>query len=273
MTGTLAQFVTLTTYGNDYIRNGNIPANFDTANTAFDFCNTVDFREVRKKYFFSKPKEEVLFDCPTKWFKFLKNNGCQKLRLYYSSSDDQTMAPDYKLAGMVGGGGTWFIEAVYDTYSNAWASRWEVTDSDSPERKIWSVNYGLVAEKLSVMDLQIDNQIVKEKLHRTLTEIAGFAKQQNLGNWQELFDRAKSILETDIPEKDYYHQDLIPGANYTLISKQLLFAASNAWVFGGMGSWNDLGFDNKEDDQSYEKLSAQLYSNINEAILAAVNSY
>jgi predicted butyrate kinase (DUF1464 family) len=58
-----------------------------------------------------------------------------------------------------------------------------------------------------------------------------------------------------------------------LTAKQLLFSAGNAWVFGGMGSWNDLGFDNKEDNETYDRLSEQLYSNINEAIIASTNTY
>ena len=35
-------------------------------------------------------------------------------------------------------------------------------------------------------------------------------------------------------------------------------ACEAAWVFGGMGSWNDLGFQG-EDQQTYERLSHRLF--------------
>jgi len=122
-------------------------------------------------------------------------------------------------------------------------------------------------------NLQIDNQKIKEKLRQTLTEIAEFAFKQDLKSWGEQFDKAKLTLDSLTPESGYYHTDLIPADKYSLTAKQIIFSAGSAWVFGGMGSWNDLGFDNKEDKETYDRLSEQLYSNINEAIIAGTNTY
>jgi hypothetical protein len=58
-----------------------------------------------------------------------------------------------------------------------------------------------------------------------------------------------------------------------LTSKQIIFSAGSAWVFGGMGSWNDLGFDSKEDNKTCERLSERFYSNINKAIIVGANTY
>ncbi|MGK4569044.1 hypothetical protein [Flavobacterium sp. 3HN19-14] len=273
MTGILAQLVALTTYGNDYLKNGDNAAKLGFENSVFQFCNSVDFRVFRKKFFWSKPQEEILVSNPAKWFEFLKHNGCKHLRLFFEYSKDEKIATDHKLAGMVGGGGTWLIEAVYETYSNFWANRWEVTTRDSPENKIWTVNYGMIFEKAETINLQPENLSVKEKFNDTLTEIAAFANAHQLKNWADLFERAKLVLSSDKPEENYYHDDFVPLQNYPLLSQQLLFAAGTAWVFGGMGSWNDIGFSNEEDDALYESLSAQLYANINEAIIAAVNAY
>jgi len=273
MTGILAQVIALTTYGNDYLINGKIPAKFDFENTTFQFCNKVDFREFKKPIFSSELKEKVVAQNPTEWFKYLKDDGCKHLRLYFESSKDQSLAKDHKLAGMVGGGGVWLIETIYDNYSNYWRNRWEVTDKNAIDRKIWSVSYGMIAKKQYTSNLQIDNQSVREKLKQTLTEIADFAFKQNLQNWGELFEEAKATLDSASPEKNYYHKDLIPLENYSLTAKQILFSAGSAWVFGGMGSWNDLGFEKKEDNDTYDRLSEQLYSKINEAIIAGTNTY
>jgi predicted butyrate kinase (DUF1464 family) len=57
------------------------------------------------------------------------------------------------------------------------------------------------------------------------------------------------------------------------MARQLVFSAGSAWVFGGMGSWNDVVFDKDEDNETYERLSEQLYTRINEAIIAGTTSY
>lgn len=112
MTGTLAQIIALTAFGNDFLKNGTIPTDFNTANTTFQFCNKVDFREFKKLFFFLKPKETVIASTPTEWFQYLKSDGCKHLRLYFEYSKDQSFAKDQKLAGLVGGGGSWLIEAI-----------------------------------------------------------------------------------------------------------------------------------------------------------------
>jgi hypothetical protein len=272
MTGILAQIIALTAYGNDFLKNGKVLTDFNSTNTTFQFCNKIDFREFKKQFFFSKPKEKVVAENPIKWFEFLKTDGCKHLRLYFEYSKDQSFAKDHKLAGLVGGGGTWLIEAIYDSYSNYWANRWEVTNQNATDNKIWTVNYGITIAKQHISNLQIDNEKAKLKLRQTLIEIADFAFKQNLQSWGELFDKAIKTMDSTSPEANY-HTDLIPLDNYSLTAKQLLFSAGNAWVFGGMGSWNDLGFDNKEDNETYDRLSEQLYSNINEAIIASTNTY
>lgn len=273
MTGTLAQIITLTAFGNDFLKNGKTPTDFNVANTTFQFCNRVDFSEFRKQFFFSKAKRKVVAENPTNWFEYVKAGGCKRLRLYYEHSKDQSFAKDYKLAGLVGGGGTWFIEAVYDKYSNYWANRWEVTRQNASDNKIWTVNYGMIVEKQHTNNLQIGHETAKNSLRQTLTEIADFAFKHDLPRWGEQFDNAKLTLDSSSPEKNYYHKDLIPMDKYPLTAKQLLFSAGSSWVFGGMGSWNDLGFDSKENNATYERLSEQLYANINDAIIAATNSY
>jgi hypothetical protein len=51
----------------------------------------------------------------------------------------------------------------------------------------------------------------------------------------------------------------------------LISPAQAAWVFGGMGSWNDQGFDGQTQDR-YERLSENLYKLLNRVIVTAANS-
>lgn len=135
MTGPLAQIISLTSYGNEILQSGQLPVNYYPRNSTFQFCNLVDFRDFKKSFFFSKPKETVIAQNPNQWFDFLKLGGCKKIRLHYQSSKDQPFAADYKLAGMVGDGGTWLIETVYYDYSNYWSNRWEVTRQNASDNK------------------------------------------------------------------------------------------------------------------------------------------
>ena len=263
MTGTLAQLIALTAYGNDYLKNGKLPENFYPENTAFQFCNKADFRI---------SVENVVAIDPIEWFKYLKNDGCKALRLFYLPSKDQS-AKDHQLAAFVGGGGLWLIEAIYNTYSNFWANRWQVTNQNDPDKKIWTVNYALTSHKEKSINLQINPEKIKVQLQKTLTEIAEFASRQNLKIWKEKFEKAIEALNSQAPNEDFYHKNLIPADNYSLTARQVLFAAGMSWVFGGMGSWNDLGFQEQDTNDMYNKLSEQLYNDIIYAVISATNSY
>jgi hypothetical protein len=267
MTETLAQVIALTGFGNDFLKNGTILTDFNTSNTTFQFCTKVDFREFEKNIFLKKPKESLIAKNPIEWFQFLKSDGCKHLRLYFEYPKDQ------KLTGLFVSGGSWLIEAVYENHSNYWANRWELTRKNASDGKIWTVIYGLTGENQHISNMQIDNQIIKEKLRQTLTEIADFAYRQDLKSWGGQFEKAKLTLDSLKPERTYCHTDLIPEDRYSLTAKQIIYSACSAWVFGGMGSWNDLCFESKEDKKIYDRLSDQLYSNINEAIIAGINTY
>ena len=55
----------------------------------------------------------------------------------------------------------------------------------------------------------------------------------------------------------------------SLEARQLLATASHAWVFGGMGSWNDVAL---TDDERYKPVTAELFEAVLEAVVAATNA-
>ena len=266
MTGTSAQMIALIAYGNDYLKNETIPADFDAANSTCQICCEINFRKPGEQ-------EEDIANTPTDWFQYLKDEGCQHLRLYFKDSKDQSFTKDYQPAKLASGGGAWLIEAVYDGYSNYWAAQWEIAGYDTPDKRIWIVNYDLCNEKEQTCNWQIDNQAVKDKLGQTLKGLADFSHRQKFSHWGEFFDKAKAVLDSDLPEENYTHGDLVPLDNYSLTGRQILFGACSAWFSGGMGSWDDLQFETEEDHETYDRLSEQLYANRIEAVIAAVNSY
>ena len=267
MTGVLSQLVSLTSYGNQCISSGQFPIYYYPQHSTFQFCNKVDFLQLKDG------NESVLCPNPNSFFGYLKLSACKKVRLYYQPVGEREGAMEHQLAGMIGGGGVWLLETIYDEYSNYWSNRWLVTKKEDPDNKIWSVDYLLTHVRQPMSNLQYGLVETAAGLGAALTAIIAFAKQQNLSNWAEIFERALTRLTSVSPAGDYYHQDLIVGENYSLPARQLLFAAASAWVFGGMGSWNDLGFDKPEEQNLYVDLSARLYEWINRSIVAATNSF
>jgi len=273
MTGTVAQLISLVSYGNNYLRTGGkLPKDYFPDNSGFLFCQSVDFRIIRKAYFLSKSKEMTIAADPEAWFKHLKDQGCLQLKLYFEYSKDHNTTKDHKLAGFIGGGGSWLIEAVYPRYSNYWANRWLVNYPDDPDKRIWAVNYGLIIDHQRITRYGFDPVVIKEHLNDILVKIAYFAYDNNLEQWADTFHIALQALSDNDPPFSFY-KDMLCAQNYSITARQVLAGACAAHVFGGMGSWNDLGFDTEEKNKQYESLSEQLYDAINRAILASVNSY
>ncbi|MGK0427993.1 MAG: hypothetical protein ACJAUR_002109, partial [Ulvibacter sp.] len=71
MTGTLVQIITITAFGNEFLRNGKL-TDFYPENSSFQFCDFVDFREIKKKNFFTAKKEIITAKNPLDWFGDLK---------------------------------------------------------------------------------------------------------------------------------------------------------------------------------------------------------
>jgi hypothetical protein len=264
MTGILAQTITITSYGNEYLRTGKY-TNFYLQNSSFQHCNSVDFIAIRKKNIFTAKKEAIIANNPTEWFTLLKKNDCKKLRLYNHTEQKD----DPKLAGLVGGSGNWFIECIYDSYSDFWISNW--SHDENLKDKPWIITYRKAVAKQPTINLQFDLRDVREKLKTILEQITEFAFKETAENWGQIFEKAKNTLESKSPETDFYHNDLIVLDNYALENRQLLMSASKAFVFGGMGSWNDIWFENEETQQEYNTLSSGLYRMMIKTIVSSVN--
>jgi hypothetical protein len=52
----------------------------------------------------------------------------------------------------------------------------------------------------------------------------------------------------------------------------LLAAAEAAWVFGTMGSWNDIGFTDKSLQSEYDAISDRVFDLVVQSAVAAVNT-
>ena len=150
-----------------------------------------------------------------------------------------------------------------------WAGREAVWNRDAPDKRIWRVVYYQFAVSRQSLVVQYDLSEVEQRLLKALEAIRKFADSYAGRGFVACFDRGIAALEKG--ERTAYHQDLAPDGLLSSRSIALLNACQHAWVFGGMGSWNDHVFNGLEQDV-YEQVSERLFAAMTEAICAAANS-
>ncbi|CAM3368181.1 hypothetical protein [Asticcacaulis taihuensis] len=259
MNGEIAQLVALTCYGNAILAGQSVPG-FFPQNSTCQFAEYIRFSDAGR----------LVAETPDIWFSSLIKENALGLVLGATASNNPH-APDRLLAGFVGGGRTWSVEVILpDGKSEFWAASWRVGNQAALDRRIWQISY----EKHKAAATQPHGfralSDIKSDFQAALRDIRAFSRK-HFGDegFTVLFDNALKALETP-SYRPGYHQDLYPDGSLPITAQSLLSAASAAWVFGGMGSWNDLGF---EDDQAeYDRVSEGLYLIINEAIGTAASS-
>jgi len=173
-------------------------------------------------------------------------------------------------AGFVGGGGQWMLAVSYPAgVSDYWLARWEVWNQQAPEQRIWRVTYCHVARGLTPPPEDQNESEAKTAFEAALTRIHAFSSKHNCDGFTGCFERAIQSLREESSTHGY-HKDLYLPGSLTKSAESMLDAAQSAWVFGGMGSWNDMGFDGEEQHE-YEAASDQLFTAVNNAICAATN--
>lgn len=266
MNGQIAQLVALTSYANALLRGVPVQSGFFPANATCKFCERISFVEIKSSWL-GNPRESEVAANPDDWFEYLARNGTLGVRLLHRSQKD-TQLSERMTAGFAGGGGSWMLAARRANEVDRWMARWEVWDQNAPAQRIWRVTYGLVGTEPAswLTDENLPDALAQFKA--ALTRIHAFSAAHNCDPFTDCFRGAMELLpDTTV---DAHHRDLQGPGTLSVSSQALLDAAQSAWVFGGMGSWNDMGFDG-EDGREYDEASAQLFTAINGAICAAAN--
>lgn len=267
MNGPIAQIVALACHANAALRD-HPSAGFFPNNSTCRFCDRVAFVNLRTGLLSRKPKEILVASTPEEWFGMLREQHHIQVLLEYAPSGDRL--DDRMSAGFVGGGGVWSLVAVSGHGAGRWLARWDVWNQDAPERRIWRVTYGHVEAGSTPKQPRSSMGAATAELNQALLEIAPFARRIDCEGFANAFDHARELLSPG-SEADVYHRDLAPAGLLSDDAERLLAAAQKAWVFGGMGSWNDMMFD-AEQQEEYERLSGALFSSLTVAIVTAANA-
>ena len=268
MNGPVAQLAALTCHGNAYLGGREIPE-FFPANSTCQFCDRIDFVEMKTNPS-GEPIQETLAETPNEWIHELPIREVDGIRLVFSPRNDPNIS-DRMSAGFVGGGHVWTMEVIRDDgQSEFWSADWSVWNQKAPKKRIWRVSYRLDSTQASAPHSGRNLAVVRTTLRESLAEIRDFSERHTEGAFTKDFSEALLALED--PAADIgYHQDMALPGQLSDDAQSLLKASMRTWVFGGMGSWNDMSFDQPVQTE-YENVSDRLFGVVHEAIEASVTS-
>jgi hypothetical protein len=266
MNGPIAQLVALTCHANSFLGDAVGPSRFFPDNSTCTFCDRISFVELKKSWI-GKPSEKTVAETPDAWFSYLVERTASCVHIVRQPRNDPGIA-DRMSAGFVGGGGKWMLAVRCPTATDYWMARWEVWNPDAPEQRIWRVTYGLVGRDQAAPAPTASLSDTRVAFESALTRIHAFSSKNDCRAFSESFARALQALSGGTGM--YGYKDLYRPGSLSRSSEAILAAAQSAWVFGGMGSWNDMIFDG-EDEREYEEASEELFSALTNAICAAAN--
>lgn len=273
MNGSLAEMVALVAHGNVFLAHGGSPPQLAGTNSTFQHVPTLRFVYPLSQLHdasTSSPSgatSDAVQRSPAPdvastgdWFQSLKDCGVGRLWL-----------ARFQRRGAIKG---FLDEEIYaETAEAAW--RWRrssestLTD-DGLRSRVLGVTYRGTAADGPRPDLP-ELASARQELAHALRGAIQFASEARLRIWPELLEAAYSQLQSVTPQLSY-NPDILPADGYSLEARQLLAAGDAAWVFGGMGSWNDLVFDGALKDQ-YRRITHELLDAVMNAIVAATNAF
>lgn len=267
MQGTIVQTLGLVLASNARQRDIDLEPFWPEA-SIFRFCAFVRFVDGKRRGLFRRAGKLISPD-PNAWIERNTAFG-HGARVHVVPRNDPNI-PDRHSVGFVGGGPRWLIEIVGAQTSELWESDWAVIDQNAPEQRIWGVQYVRLADAWQgEAPAHRPLSAIRADLEEVLPTIAEFAKDHELENFSESFAQSVALLQPDGPARSAYHADLAPKGLLSDDAERLLAAAQTAWVFGAMGSWNDVWFEG--DWATYTELSDKLFSLLIEGAAAATNS-
>jgi len=225
----------------------------------YKFCNRVRFVGRASTGFLGLGKS-VEIDNPGRWLETMPG-GMERAQLSVLPRNDPNI-PDRESVGFANGGPLFLAQIVADRVES-WCGDWEVTNPSDEERRRNISDTPIVAFSKSI-------DAVRNELGIVLDDAIRFSEKHNMG-FADSFAAARNALGESAPLAGFYHADMIPEGLLPLAYLQLFSCAARAWVFGGMGSWNDVCFEGDE-QTGYRHLSDSLFSAIVDGLVLSTNA-
>lgn len=267
MNAELAQVAALVAHAKVALALSDPGAFLTVQNSTFKFVHAVSFEREQRRLLRSTRVVSVGAS-PSDWYRYLASCGASQVELALWSSPGEL--PDHVAAGF-SGGGSWGIRTRGPRRTSLWRGLWEPDRRDDPSNRIWSVVYREFSDS-GPPGPSPPIREASEGLCRLLGQAEQLARDADLSMWAEWFGVALQRASASHAVFDY-HPDILPPTGYAEAARVLLSACEKAWAFGGMGSWNDVGFEDPDLEARYRDVTPKLYSAVLVGIAASVNSF
>lgn len=212
-----------------------------------------------------QPIQAVFVADPVKsWMQDLRKRDCRGVLMIQSDRAEN----ERESSGFVGGGRRWVLVARFDEFDEYWSAHWQLGQRAPATR--WDIAYRCRrTTSTAIHPNRYDLNESQRRLEQTLKDIGQLAHEIGEEHWKtNFFDAALDLLKgstsfkRDLPE------------NYSEQAQRVFAAVYRCWVFGGMGSWNDVPpYSAHEHGKSaeFDAYSDALYNAMQDALEAAVN--
>src|SRR6266498_2575835 len=259
----LAQTIALIAYGNDHLSplRRELRELFPFHST-FQYVSDVSFQKGKTLDLILR-RSEILAKNTRGWFSHLETNGIRYLKLDLLNL--QHLPPPYATS-LFTAGGAWVIQT---DQGKCWQPNWSFLNQGSRQARLWKVEYW-ERDNIPVINDFSDMETAYRDLESCLVEAQDFSMRRKFG-WEKCFEKALLLLHDPSPALPFY-ADLLPSNFMNIKVRQLLAGAIQAWVFGGLGSWNDMYITDHSVEQEYQQISKNLYGAVIQSVGAVTNS-
>jgi len=258
MHGGLAQVVAIVAHGNAWLHGlAGAPARLDRDHLSFKYVRSVTFRRLDQP----RRRQRTVAG----WFRALSRD--RALRLWVLTEDPgsgphPSGIPTHQLVAFANAG-AWAIGAEMPDRDVGWSATWKMARGG-----VWEIEYRGAPLDGPLASLRPTGEVARTsaRLRIALERVLAFAAERHVQPWARLFEAA--LRGGD----DGFVSELLPPAGYAPEARLLMAMAAAGWVFGGMGSWNDLVFTGPDGDL-YEDVTSALYAAVLEGVATATNAF
>ena len=253
MDGTLAEYVTLATHATAWLRGGSgAEPELDLGHPVFRSAAAVDFDGVGSV---------------AGWMRALRSRAVDRVWLAVPGLGTEPAGrgePEAHVAAAFAGGLRAGMLTTGPGGGRYWQAHLTVGARIAADGRIWSVSY--LSQPFAAAPQVPGVGSAAATLDGALERAAYFADVQDLATWAQLFQRARRASGGG----SGMGARLLP-AGWDGAAARLIDTVSAAWVFGGMGSWNDVTPADPAAVAEYGAVTRELYSAVMLAAVAAVN--
>ena len=268
MNGELAQCVALVIGGGRWLSG----ASGDRDGAPPDLATGSTFTYVRRiEFAFDDGRQTpVILGSTAEWLAGLRSRGANGLRVLIREGRRVMGMPRYHGAAF-SGSDQWAIVANHDVrHAELWEPGWAVNTPNPAsveDRRIWDVRYSgrYVGPP---PEAPVDAATSLRRVVSAVRAAHAFAGLAGWTDWADWLRKALDAAASDEPDLGF-HADVLPPST-PLDVRRLFATAAQAWVFGGMGWWNDMGAPPGH-DREYDDVTAELYDAVLGGIADAAN--